>query len=145
MQYTKHTLQIVSNHRVLKEALKASGGNLTEHHTEDVSMCALLLMEAAKKTDHEFGCSRSSAHTTTDADSDINRMMVRLMEAKVAQEVSNRSSPPFEDPTEKGLDKMFNTSWIQDTLSKTTSADDDLEVGEQDMEVNWDYELADTL
>ena len=35
--------------RVLKEALKASGGNLTEHHTEDVSMCALLLMEAAKK------------------------------------------------------------------------------------------------
>ena len=77
--YLTHIV-IVSNHRVLKEALKASGGNLTEHHTEDVSMCTLLLMEAAKKTDHEFGCSRSSAHTMTDADSDIKKMMVHLME-----------------------------------------------------------------
>ena len=40
--------------------------------------------------------------------------------------------------------QMFNT-WIQETLSKTTLADDDLEVGEQDTEVNLDYELADTL
>ena len=72
-------------------------------------------------------------------------MMVHIMEAKVAQEVTNRSSPPFGDPTEKGLDKMFNTSWIEDTLSKTTSADDDLETGEQDIEVNLDYELADNL
>ena len=45
----------------------------------------------------------------------------------------------------KGLDKILNTSWIQDTLSKTTSIDDDLEVGEQDTEVNLDNELADTL
>lgn len=132
-------------YRVLKEALKASGGNLTEHHTEDVSMCALLLMEAAKKTDREFGCSRSSAHTTTDAESDINKLMVRLMEAEVTQELSNRTSPAFEDPTEKGLDKMYNTSWIQDTMSKSAVIDDDLEVGEPDTVVNLDYELADTL
>lgn len=71
-------------------------------------------------------------------------MMSHLIEAKVAQEVSNRNSPAFEDPTEKGLDKIFNTSWIQDTLSKT-SIDDNREVGEQDTEVNLDYELADTL
>jgi hypothetical protein len=131
--------------RVLKEALKASGGNLTEHHTEDVSMCALLLMEAAKKTDREFGCYQSSAHTTTDAESDIKKLMVRLMEAEVTQELSNRTSPAFEDPTEKGLDKMYTTSWIQDTMSKSTVIDDDLELGEQDTVVNLDYELADTL
>ena len=128
--------------RVLKEALKASGGNLTEHHTEDVSMCALLLMDAAKKTDREFGCSQSSSHMTTDAESDINKLMVRLMEAEVTQELSDRTSPAFEDPTEKGLNKMFNTSWIQDTMSKSAVTDDDLEVGEQDTVVNLDYELT---
>lgn len=60
-------------YRALKQVLKASGGNLTERHIEDVSMCALFLMEAAKKTDREFGCSQSSAHTTTDAESDVTR------------------------------------------------------------------------
>ena len=130
---------------VLKEALKASGGNLTEHHTEDVSMYALLLMEAAKKSDREFGCSQSSAHTTTDAESDINKLMVRLMEAEVTQGLSNRTSPAFEDPTDKWLDKMYNTSWIQDTMSKSAVIDDDLEVGEPETVVNLDYELTDTL
>ena len=66
MQYTEHNLHIVSIHRVLKEVLKASGGNLTEHHAEDVSMCVLLLMEAAKKMIMNL----VAAHTT-DADSDI--------------------------------------------------------------------------
>ena len=105
-------------------------------------MCALLLMEAAKKTT-EFGCSQSSAHTTTDAESDINKLMVRLMEAEVTQELSNRASPTFEDPTDKGLDKMYNT-WIQDTISKSAVIDD-LEVGEPETVVNFDYELTDTL
>ena len=67
--------------------------------------------------------------------------MVRLMEAEVTQELSNRTSPAFEDPTEKGLDKMYNTSWIQDTMSKSAVIDDDLEVGEPDTVVNLDYDL----
>ena len=50
----------------------------------------------------------------------------------------------YEDPTEKGLDKCFNT-WIHDTLLKAASVDEDLKVGKQDTEVNLDYELADTL
>ena len=54
-----------------------------------------------------------------DASRDIDKMMGCLMEAQVALEVSNRNTPAFEDPTEKGLHKMFNTSWIQDTLSRT--------------------------
>ena len=61
------------------------------------------------------------------------------------QELSNRTSPAIEDPTEKGLDKIFNTSWIQDTMSKTVVVEDELEVDEQDRVVNLDYELADTL
>ena len=91
-------------------------------------MCTLLLMEAAKKTDNEFRCSRSSAHTMTDADSDI-KMMVYLMKAKVAQEMPNRSSPPFEDPTAPPRSK---TPCQRQHRQMTT-------------EVNFDYELADTV
>ena len=67
------------------------------------------------------------------------------MEAEVTRELSDRTSSAFEDPTEKGLNKMFNTSWIQDTMSKSAVTDDDLEVGEQDTVVNLDYELTDAL
>ena len=104
-------------------------------------MCALFLMEAAKKTDREFDCSRSSAHTTTDAESDVNKMMKTLMENKVAEEL-DRTVPTFEDPTKTGLHKMFNTSWIQEILMKTTAIEDDLEVNEEEI---GDYELADVV
>lgn len=129
---------------MLKQALKASSGNLTERHTEDASMCALFLMEAAKKTDREFGCSQSSAHTTN-AESDVTKMMRHLMDGNVAQEVPDRNAPAFEEPTQKGLQKMCNTSWIQDTLSKTAALDDDLEVNDDNVEINLDYELADVV
>jgi hypothetical protein len=55
----------------VKEALKSSMGNLTQKHIEDVSMCAQFLMEAAK-TDREFQCHQSSAHTVRDAEKDIS-------------------------------------------------------------------------
>ena len=106
---------------MLKQALKASSGNLTERHTEDASMCALFLMEAAKKTDRKFGCSQSSAHTTTDAESNVTKMMRHLMDGNVAQEVPDRNTPAFEEPTQKGLQKMCNTSWIQDTVKDSST------------------------
>ena len=44
-------------------------------------MCALFLMEAAKKTDREFGCSHSSGHSVTDAERDVKKLAKHLMEA----------------------------------------------------------------
>ena len=71
--------------------------------------------------------------------------MRHLIDAKVAQEVSDRDTPMLEEPTEKGLQKMCNTSWIQDTLSKTTALEDDQEVDEEDGKINLDYELSDVV
>ena len=119
--------------------LKASGGNLTQQHVVDVSMCALFLMEAVKKTDKEFDCSRSSAHTTTDAQSDVNKMLKTLVENKVAEEITDRTSPTFQEPTKTGLHKMFNTSWIQEILLKQPAQEVDLDIN-QEREV---YELTD--
>ena len=41
--------------RVLKQALRSSGANATQKHIEEVSLCSLFLMEAAKKADRTFG------------------------------------------------------------------------------------------
>ena len=49
--------------RVLKEAMRTGGSNLTQQHAEDLSLCALFLMEASKKVDHEFGVNRYTSHT----------------------------------------------------------------------------------
>ena len=57
---------------VVKEAIRSSGTNATEKHIEDVSICALLLIEAAKKADQAFGVTpKSGARTVRSAENDI--------------------------------------------------------------------------
>ena len=56
----------------MKETMRGGGGNITKSHADDVSLCALFLMEASKKVDREFRCSQSTAHTVRDASRDIN-------------------------------------------------------------------------
>ena len=98
---------ILHMYRVLKEALKASGGNLTEHHRGRIHVCTVT-DGGSKKTDREFGCSQSSAHTTTDAESDINKLMVRLMEAEVTQELSNRASPTYRQGARQNVQHLLD-------------------------------------
>ena len=45
-------------------------------------------------------------------------MVKVLHEQKVTSLVEGRNSPPFEDPTEKGLKKLCNTKWVQETLAR---------------------------
>ena len=49
--------------RVLKQAMRASGGNLTDTHIEELSLCALFLMSAANKVDQELGCHHDQSTT----------------------------------------------------------------------------------
>ena len=60
--------------------------------------------------------------------------------------VQDRTTPTFRDPTDDGLAKLCNTSWIQDTLSKISSpqnVEDDQGVDEG--LVALEYEKADTV
>ena len=59
--------------RMIKETMRASGANATQKHLEEVSMCAMLLMDTAKKVDHMFGVSQSVSHTTRDATLTLRR------------------------------------------------------------------------
>ena len=77
--------------RVMKQALRSSGGNITEQHIVDVSLSALFLMEAAKKADRAFGVTpQTSAHTIRNAE---NEMVNHLLQKDVTTEVIGRLTP----------------------------------------------------
>lgn len=128
--------------RALKEAMKSGGSNLTQQHAEDLSLCALFLMEASKRVACEFGVCHSKSHATRDANNDITKVLNYLLEKKVVQELPERPSVGFKDPTDDGLDKMCNTNWIKDTLSRS-GCDDNLEEDtiHELTESDQDYEL----
>jgi hypothetical protein len=58
--------------------MRSGGGNLTDAHAEDVSLCTLFLMEAAKTTDKEFEAYRTTVHTIRDANKDILKISTQL-------------------------------------------------------------------
>lgn len=126
--------------------MRSGGGNLTEAHAEDISLCALFLMEAAKATDKEFEAHRTTAHTIRDANKDILKISTHLISNSVACSVQNRTSPAFEDPTDDGLAKICNTSWVNDILTKVDSSqtDDDNPIKEEiENFMDLDYEISD--
>ena len=121
-------------------------GSLTEKHIEDVSMCALFLMEAAKKTDKEFGCYQSSSHTVREADKDIQKLVQYLLDKKIVTKLDDRKTPPFNNPSSAGYKKLCTTSWVQDTLSKSAVDDSDLGTEEEDeVQISLEYEIADVI
>ena len=88
----------------MKQALKASGANITQHHIEEVSMCATFLLRAAKRTDKDFLVTpQSTSHTVRSATDDIQKIFKHLLGADVTNLNSERTSPAFIDPTESGF------------------------------------------
>lgn len=128
---------------MVKQTLKSCGGNLTQKHAEEVSLCALFLMEALKKTDREFKCTQTTAHTTKDACKDIELLTAHLLEHKVTSISSERTEPAFEDPTETGMKKICNTSWVKDTLSKLPAEEEEDYSLTRNILGDLDYELSD--
>ena len=129
----------------MKQALRSSGGNITEQHIVDVSLSALFLMEAAKlESRSSIGVTpQTSAHMTRNAENDIDKMVNHLIQKNVTTEVIGRLTPEFSDPTEQGWKKLCSTDWLQGTLLKANT--DDLGVEEEIGEVDLDYELYDIV
>lgn len=129
-------------YRVLKQALRASGANVTVKHVEEISLGALFLLQAAKKTNQEFNVLHTTAHTTRDACGDIMKMSQDLLEKSVTTMTQGRQSSPFVDFTDKGWDKM-STGWLQDVLKKSSEEHLHEEADNQDDRgVDLDYALT---
>ena len=115
---------LLSFARVLKQALKGSGPNLTTSHMVDMSLCALFLLDASKRVDQQLKVQvKSSHHTTRDADTDITKMASYLVEEKAEREVATRTGTTFEDPIKKGADKI-GKGYIDKYLKRTSQYDD---------------------
>ena len=121
--------------------MRAGGGNITRTHAEEISLCALFLMDASKKVDCDFNVHHSTAHTVRDAQKDIQRLTGTFLQSKVTSEISGRDSPPFTDPTMIGHKKIGTTSWVKDTLAKNSS--EDLQIEDNHEHLN--YELSDIV
>ena len=127
--------------RVVKQALRSSGANVTEKHILEISQCALFLLEAAKKCDNIFGVSPSTtAHTVRDFKFDIAKIQSQLMDKKITTENPLRTTPVFIDPTVSGL-KTLTGGWLEKQLS--AHCEDILQNEQLHGEVDIDYELAD--
>ena len=114
---------------------------LTVKHVEDVSMCVLFLLEAAKKTDRAFrATSQTTAHTVRSSCRDIHIMVQHLQDQKVTERITGRHTPVFTDPAEQGWQKLSTMSWLQDRLSSMHHQDEEEETLEMG-EVDFDYEL----
>ena len=124
----------------MKQALRSSGANVTEKHIRDVSMCALFLLEAAKKCDTVFKVSKkSTAHTVRDADTDISKIQHLLLEKKIVTEDIERTGPAFVDPTVSGVDTLTKGEWLQKHL--VSNVEDNLQIEQSRGELDIDYEL----
>lgn len=127
---------------MVKQALRGSGGHVPDKHITDISMCALFLLEAAKKCDKVFNVPPSStAHTVRDSKSDIAKVRGCLLEKEITKEKDGRTTPAFLDPTEKGLSTLTKGDWLQKQLS--SGRNDHLRTENSHGEVDMDYELAD--
>lgn len=136
----KHTFQVILlSFRVVKQALRSSGANVTEKHIRDVSMCALFLLEAAKKCDTVFKVSKqSTAHTIRDANADILKIQAMLLEKNIVTEDVTRTQPGFVDPTVSGIDTLTKGDWLEKHLA--SKVEENLQIEERG-EVDIDFEL----
>ena len=135
--------------RVFKQTLQSAGSNLTDKHVRDVSLSVMFLMKAAKKADEAFKViPQSTAHTDRDASKDIERMVTYMKEKHISCELQERAGVIFSDPIEHGWKKIYTTSWIKDTLSRTSVKGENLENEGQEREdgdIDLNYELIDVI
>ena len=138
--YKLHIHVHFDDYRVLKETMRGGGGNITKSHVKDI---ALFLMDVSRKVDCEFNARQSTAHAVRDANRDIGKLTITLLETKVMTENTERNSPPFADPTDI-RHKISTTSWVADTLTITDIDDLQIEVRDEEL-VDLNYEISDVV
>ena len=131
---------ILFPYRVIKQTLRSSGANVTSAHIAEVSLAALFLLEAAKKTDREFRVTpQLRTHTVRDAADDVEKITMHLTNKSVTSETQGREGPQFVHPTQKGWEKLSNPDWLAAILSSSLVEEEQARRGDAEL----DYELSD--
>jgi len=125
---------------MIKETLRASGANVTDNHTIQVSLAALFLLEASKKVSRHFGVHQTSHHTVRDPTSDVHKMCSCLLRENVTKEIKERTGSPFVDPVTIGMEKIAG-GWLDRILDKSDTDSAGLEENDGNDDIDIDYEL----
>lgn len=111
---------------------------------QNVSLCALFLLNACKLSDAHLNIKTTTHHTVRSAAEDINHMVTYMMEKEVGKENQNRSVDTFVNPLSAGAEKIA-AGVIQKFIDKTSPDEDAADDSdEQDNAVELDYELYQT-
>ena len=98
-----------------------------------------LLLDVAKRADHEFVTpNHSLRHTTRSADDDIKKMVKYLIEEKVTQQSEDGAKISFKDPLVIGMQKVVG-GWLKKFL--VSSELDENTEDEPNNEIELNYEL----
>ena len=105
--------------------MQSAGANATKKHIEEISLCGMFLLEAAKKANEAFNVPpQSTLHSVRDAKSDVHTMMQDLLQRAVVEQ-QDHHGPPFSDPTTKGMEEKAARGWIENVLQKETMCEEE--------------------
>ncbi len=120
---------------------------MSNKHLEDVSLCGLFLMEAAKKADAFFQVPPpSTQHMVRDATTDIQAMVADLLSSSAVKTQENPRStvPPFQDPSTVGMENKASAGWIESALQGGWEEEECTEEDAVEGEIDFSYELYHT-
>ncbi|XP_019618434.1 PREDICTED: uncharacterized protein LOC109465518 [Branchiostoma belcheri] len=126
--------------KILKKVLKASGGQLTLRHAQEVSLAVPLLDEARRFCDRVFQAKQTVQHTTPSSHADVEAMWKSILEGSAYSPTPGRrlcSGKEFVDVVKKGDKRITVDRWLDNFLRKG-KVDDETEhnTGDEDLEVD---------
>ena len=106
--------QAVEHHNlIIKNALRLSGSNITEHHLKVVSLSAQMLQDCAELYDEQVQSPfRSKRRTRTEVLQDIKQMVLTLRENRVTCKIPHESSKTTKTST-------FQLAWDMQKLCRS--------------------------
>ena len=137
-----HARNDTCTHRVVKQALRASGANETDAFEGGLYVCFVSSWSSKNKIDKTYSVPpKSRAHTIRDSAKDIENIRLNLTTKEVTTENSTRTSPSVADPSDIGWAKLNNTKWLLDLLLWGPTEDDFEAEGHSELDLDFDYEI----
>lgn len=103
----------------MKQALRASGANISAKHVEEAFLATLFLLQAAKKAQEELDVVQTTAYTVRDSHADMQKMTTHLEDKALTTMKPGHQSPSIVDLADSGREKM-STGWLQEVLQRTS-------------------------
>ncbi|XP_066295645.1 uncharacterized protein [Branchiostoma lanceolatum] len=104
--------------RVIKKTCSGAGGRLEFKHARDISL-SVQLFEAAKQFTDSLCATKTSHHTTTSAEVDIQSIMASVLQHEVHLNKPRRSlGTEWVDPRAVARERLYDNKWLANFLAR---------------------------